>query len=1003
MKHTLTLISVLVLSPLAAYPADGPSLRPPKHFGPPAKEHAPTNRAFTGIPSMAVAPKGRLWATWYAGATPAEDINNYVVLSTSGDDGKSWKEILTVDPDAGGPVRAFDPELWVSPDGRLFFFWAQMEKGRRDAELGVWYAETNEPDAGQPKWTQPRRIGDGVMMCKPLVLSTGEWVLPISKWKEHDNSAQMVVSTDSGKTWTARGGCNVPVKDRQFDEHHIVERKDHSLWLLVRTNYGIGESISTDGGKTWPELKPSSIPHTTSRFFVRRLASGNLLLLKHGPFDKKTSRSHLMAFISKDDGKTWEGGLMLDERLGVSYPDGQQTADGLIRIIYDYNRTSDREILMAVFREEDALIGKETSKSVRLRQLVAKASGGQEKKPSDGGQVPKEIQPKNQAPKRAWETAPSEVQKVWQQQRDALFKIDLSDDAKRHITIARGTSKPEEYHAHPTTVMLADNKTMFCVWNIGHGGHAGPMARSDDAGLTWKRVDDLLPKNYANFRNCPSIYRLTDAKGKERLWVFAARTAVGKEVINDFPDRVQGFMPRIVSEDDGKTWRELPPIGGRIAKDDPFRCIMTFSSIVPLKDGSYLGMFHRGGGIGEGGTLQVLQSITRDGGFTWSEPVLACDGTKLNGKHPCEPYVFRSPDGKELCCIMRENRRTGTSLVMFSSDEGKTWSKAVDTPWGLTGDRHHGVFLPDGRMVVVFRNVSPMAKDKGGFVAWIGTYNDIKEGKPGQYRVSLLKTFKDGFYPGIHLLPDGTIVATTYTTYRQEDAGCSIVSIRFTIKEIDALSSKPAANSMGMKFMRIEAGSFTMGQDGTPLRDYLRQKQMARMHEEFERAEFDEKPAHKVTITQPFLMGVTEVTIGQYRQFDAVFAKNHKRPPADDEAVSSVTWEQAVAFCDWLSKKEGKPYRLPTEAEWEYACRAGTKSLFYTGDKLPDGHQNYFAESNFRGVYFPDPMPHEYDWRKNGSISLHFGQKSPNAWGLSTRNTDGVIYYFCRVTSCPCA
>ena len=89
------------------------------------------------------------------------------------------------------------------------------------------------------------------------------------------------------------------------------------------------------------------------------------------------------------------------------------------------------------------------------------------------------------------------------------------------------------------------------------------------AGLTWKRMDDSLPPNYVNFRNCPSIYRITDPQGKERLWVFAARTATDKEVIKDIPGRLQGYMPRIVSEDDGKTWRELPPIGGRISKDDP--------------------------------------------------------------------------------------------------------------------------------------------------------------------------------------------------------------------------------------------------------------------------------------------------------------------------------------------------------------------------------------------------------------------------------------------------
>jgi len=380
MKHTLTLVTALLLAHLGTLvAADVPSLQPPQHLGPPRADQAVTNRAFAGIPSMAVAPRGRIWATWYAGVTPAEDINNYVVLSTSDDGGATWKEVLTVDPDATGPVRSFDPELWMSPDGRLFLFWAQMEKGRRDIELGVWCIDTSEPDTAQPTWSKPRRIGDGVMMCKPLVLSSGEWVLPISRWREHDESAQMMVSNDQGKNWTLRGACNVPKDVRQFDEHMFVERKDGSMWLLVRTNYGIGESVSHDQGRTWPELKPSAILHTPSRFFIRRLASGNLLLVKHGPLDTRTGRSHLTAYVSNDDGKTWNGGLMLDERAGVSYPDGQQTPDGLIRIIYDYSRTADRNILIATFREEDALAGKAVSGAVKLRQLVSKSTGGQEK------------------------------------------------------------------------------------------------------------------------------------------------------------------------------------------------------------------------------------------------------------------------------------------------------------------------------------------------------------------------------------------------------------------------------------------------------------------------------------------------------------------------------------------------------------------------------------------------------------------------------------------------
>lgn len=333
---------------------------------------------------MAVAPGGRLWADWYAGVTPGEDDNNYVAVSTSGDRGATWQDVLVIDPDAGGPVRAYDPQLWASPDGRLFVFWTQAE-GHLGTVAGVWCMETSEPDATKPRWSAPRRLTDGVMMDKPLVLSSGEWVLPASTWRETDESARMIVSTDRGKTWSLRGACNVPKDVRAFDEHMFIERKDGTLWLLVRTKYGIGESVSTDHGKTWPELTPSAIAHPSSRFFITRLASGNLLLVKHGAVAEKTGRSHLTAFVSADDGRTWSGGLLLDERGGVSYPDGQQTADGLIRIIYDLDRTGARRILIATFREEDVAAGKEVSGAVRLRQLVSQASGGQQK-PKAGSQ-----------------------------------------------------------------------------------------------------------------------------------------------------------------------------------------------------------------------------------------------------------------------------------------------------------------------------------------------------------------------------------------------------------------------------------------------------------------------------------------------------------------------------------------------------------------------------------------------------------------------------------------
>jgi predicted neuraminidase len=441
---------ILLVAPhligFAASAAEPAFLAPPQYIGPPQPQHAATNRAFQGIPSMAVSPGGRLWANWYAGVTPGEDHNNYVVLSTSGDNGETWKEVLVVDPDGDGPVRTFDPELWMGPDGKLRLFWAQAQ-GHEASVGGVWCIETDQPDQEQAKWGQPVRITNGVMMCKPVVLTTGEWVLPASTWRQTDDSAKMVVSTDQGRTWSIRGACNVPVEDRQFDEHMFVERKDGSLWLLARTKYGIGQSVSTDRGRTWPDLAPSGIEHPSARFFITRLLSGNLLLVKHGPIGQRTGcekmglapsrngenpgesevakvpvpilsqprtgRSHLTAFVSTDDGRTWGGGLLLDERAGVSYPDGQQTPDGVIRIIYDYSRTGSRHILMAEFREEDVAAGRTAtggeepglapsgqldatqdpagrevpvplpsppaSDTVRLRRLVSEASGGRER------------------------------------------------------------------------------------------------------------------------------------------------------------------------------------------------------------------------------------------------------------------------------------------------------------------------------------------------------------------------------------------------------------------------------------------------------------------------------------------------------------------------------------------------------------------------------------------------------------------------------------------------
>lgn len=372
--------------------------------------------------------------------------------------------------------------------------------------------------------------------------------------------------------------------------------------------------------------------------------------------------------------------------------------------------------------------------------------------------------------------------------KDCVVK-DLSGDRTRDVVIAAGTETV--YQGHPTTALTADGR-VIAVWCTPHGGLCGPAAETSDGGRSWTRIDGRFPKAYADHANCPSIYRLIGPDGKARLWVWSQTKRRETDKPGDAwscRKDLSRAMPSVMSEDEGRTWRELPPLG------EKFACVMAFSSVVRLKDGSYLGMFHTGPAGEDKPPLRVLQSVTKDGGFTWSDPVEVC---AIAGKNPCEPYVFRSPEGDELCCLMRENTHKGRSLMMFSTDEGRTWSAAVDTPWALTGDRHQGVQLADGRLLIVFRDMARESPTRGHFIGWAGTYGELKSEAVGKsYRVKLLHSYagRDCGYPGIHRLDDGTILVTTYIKYWNDARQQSVVSKRFTVAETDALPNVNGASA----------------------------------------------------------------------------------------------------------------------------------------------------------------------------------------------------------------
>ncbi|WP_437201276.1 sialidase family protein [Planctomicrobium sp. SH664] len=377
-------------------------LQPPKINSAPGPEYADSQRSVNMVIGMERTPKGRLWAAWVSGG---DSELAYFVAATSDDNGETWSAPrLVIDPPdhpSGVACRALVGNFWTDPQGRLWLF-VDQALGYFDGRAGNWAFRCDNPDDEHPQWSEPVRIWHGCTLNKPVVLSNGEWLLPISLWirerispgNEHrreSNSKQsapadfgdyfhelddqrmahLFVSTDQGASWSRRGGVVFP--HFNFDEHMVVELKDGRLWMLARTQQGIYESFSKDQGKTWSE-PAFRFENINARFFLRRLQSGKLLLVKYGQMDERTEkRSHLRAFLSDDEGQTWKGGLLLDERVGVSYPDGCQSPDGLIRIVYDYNRYKEAEILLAAFTEADILAGEFQSPQSRQKVLVNKA------------------------------------------------------------------------------------------------------------------------------------------------------------------------------------------------------------------------------------------------------------------------------------------------------------------------------------------------------------------------------------------------------------------------------------------------------------------------------------------------------------------------------------------------------------------------------------------------------------------------------------------------------
>jgi len=361
------------------------SLIPPKLNTSPLPQYDYDQLSYGMTIGIAKTPGGRIWAAWVAGE---DGPKAFMVAASSDDDGETWsKPRLVVDsqsPSLPLPRSVIVGNFWSDPSGRLWFFFDQT-MNHYDGRQGLWAVISENPDAEVPLWSEPVRIWHGAVLNKPTVLASGEWLLPVELPNfpgigvmRHANSslaplrgANVLASTDQGRSWERRGNIKFP--NPNWPEHMLVELKDGRLWMLARTGGQVMQSFSSDGGRSWEAPSKPSFAHPSARFHIRRLASGRILLIKHGAtIDTHQGRSLLTAWLSDDEGHSWQGGLMLDERSGISYPDGFQAPDGLIYISYDRNRSVDGEILMARFTEADILAGKLSGPRSKIKMLISR-------------------------------------------------------------------------------------------------------------------------------------------------------------------------------------------------------------------------------------------------------------------------------------------------------------------------------------------------------------------------------------------------------------------------------------------------------------------------------------------------------------------------------------------------------------------------------------------------------------------------------------------------------
>ena len=346
----------------------------------PSPRYWERNRKWQGIPSIEITSGGRLWAAWYAGSVweGFSEGGNYIVVYTSGDDGKSWEFVAVCDATCSHDGNTWDPRFWKAPDGSLYLTITRTMKSKEGYNTTSWKFKALEPENPRTKWSDPVFNGCGVSLNKPTVLSDAFIIQPLVCGRGSGKpNLFWTISRDGGKTFEyyscVEGDYNLGERRVAAAEHMAVQRSDGSLLMFMRMWDCIGSMESFDKGKTWKNFKVFTKDFgINTRFNLTRLKSGNILLVAN---DSPSRQRHKMtAFLSEDDGKTFPYKLVLDGGKNLTYPDVSLSDDGFIYVIYDNGRyiLNAQEIMFAKITEGDIKAGKLENPSSSLRNSISK-------------------------------------------------------------------------------------------------------------------------------------------------------------------------------------------------------------------------------------------------------------------------------------------------------------------------------------------------------------------------------------------------------------------------------------------------------------------------------------------------------------------------------------------------------------------------------------------------------------------------------------------------------